>query len=72
MNAPGRNADPDRPLVALTGATGFLGSHIADALLAGGYRVRASIRATSSLRWLEGKPLETRQVDLAGGPLGSS
>jgi nucleoside-diphosphate-sugar epimerase len=52
------------PLIALTGATGFLGSHIADALLARGFRVRASVRATSSLRWLEGKPLETLQVDL--------
>ena len=36
----GRDAerDEDRPLVALTGATGFLGSHIADlgpALVAG-------------------------------------
>jgi len=51
-------------LIALTGATGFLGSHIADALLARGYRVRASIRRTSSLRWLEGKPVETRLTDL--------
>ena len=52
------------PVIALTGATGFLGSHIADTLLDRGYRVRASIRATSSLRWLDGKPLETRQTDL--------
>jgi nucleoside-diphosphate-sugar epimerase len=52
------------PWVALTGATGFLGSHIADTLLARGYRVRASIRATSNLRWLEGKPVKTLQVDL--------
>lgn len=61
------HADDDRHrphLVALTGATGFLGSHIADHLLARGDRVRVSIRATSSLRWLEGKPLETLQIDL--------
>lgn len=51
-------------VIALTGATGFLGSHIADILLDRGYRVRASIRATSSLRWLEGKPVETVPVDL--------
>jgi len=54
-----------RGTVALTGATGFLGSHIADALLAGGWTVRASVRPTSSLRWLEGKPVETVTVDLA-------
>jgi len=52
------------PVIALTGATGFLGSHIADTLLDRGYRVRASVRATSSLRWLDGKPVETRQTDL--------
>jgi nucleoside-diphosphate-sugar epimerase len=50
--------------VALTGATGFLGSHIADVLIARGFRVRASVRPTSSLRWLEGKPVETVTVDL--------
>jgi nucleoside-diphosphate-sugar epimerase len=65
---PGGQQEPGRTdkgrLVALTGATGFLGSHIADTLLARGYRVRASIRATSSLRWLEGKNVETVQVDL--------
>jgi nucleoside-diphosphate-sugar epimerase len=52
------------PRIALTGATGFLGSHIADALLARGYRVRTSVRATSNLRWLTGKPVETLVIDL--------
>jgi nucleoside-diphosphate-sugar epimerase len=59
------SAGTDRTRIALTGATGFLGSHIADVLLDRGYQVRASVRATSSLRWLEGKPVETVQVDLA-------
>ncbi|MFO7608975.1 MAG: NAD-dependent epimerase/dehydratase family protein [Candidatus Krumholzibacteriia bacterium] len=54
-----------RGTIALTGATGFLGSHIADALLAGGWAVRASVRPASSLRWLEGKPVRTVTVDLA-------
>ncbi len=52
-------------LVALTGATGFLGSHIADRLLLSGYRVRASVRASSDLRWVRGKPLEIVEVLLA-------
>lgn len=55
-------------LVALTGATGFLGSHIADLLVANGYQVRASVRATSDLRWVRGKPIETREVPLAPPP----
>ena len=64
MTAAGSRAAGGGLRIALTGATGFLGSHIADALLARGYRVRASVRATSNLRWLTGKPVETVVVDL--------
>ena len=64
MTAAGGSTDGDGLLIGLTGATGFLGSHIADALLARGFRVRASIRSTSNLRWLEGKPINTVQMDL--------
>ncbi len=53
-----------KPVIALTGASGFLGSHVADILLAKGFAVRASIRQTSNLRWLEGKDIETTIVDL--------
>ncbi|MBU0740746.1 NAD-dependent epimerase/dehydratase family protein [bacterium] len=52
-------------LVALTGATGFLGGHIADALLARGCRLRASVRATSDQRWIRDKGLETIEAVLA-------
>lgn len=51
--------------IALTGATGFLGSHIADTLLADGYAVRASVRSSSNLRWIEGKGIEIIPMDLA-------
>ena len=48
------NADTGtRGLVALTGATGFLGSHIADLLLARGHAVRAAVRPSSDRRWLD-------------------
>jgi dihydroflavonol-4-reductase len=49
--------------VLLTGATGFVGSHVARALVAGGHRVRALVRSGSSrailsdvpeVEWLEG------------------
>lgn len=45
-------------IVSVTGATGFLGSHLVDRLIADGNTVRAMVRRTSNLRWLQGKPVE--------------
>ncbi|HEX5856299.1 MAG TPA: NAD(P)-dependent oxidoreductase, partial [Thermoanaerobaculia bacterium] len=45
-------------LVALTGGTGFVGSHVADALLAAGYRVRALARRPDEPGWLKGTAAE--------------
>lgn len=56
------------PRAALTGATGFLGGHIADALLAEGYVVRASVRPTSRTRWIDGKGIETLAAALTPPP----
>jgi nucleoside-diphosphate-sugar epimerase len=55
------------PAALVTGATGFVGSHLVDLLLERGWRVAALVRATSNLRWLEGKPVE--RVDPATSPL---
>jgi len=44
---------PDRARVALvTGATGFIGSHLTEALLSRQWRVRCLVRRTSVLRWV--------------------
>src|SRR5271165_3785829 len=48
----------------VTGATGFLGSHVARALLARGEDVRVLVRPSSDLRALEGLAVERMQGDL--------
>ncbi len=47
----------------VTGATGFIGSHLVDALLQRGDQVRCLIRNPSDLKWLEGLPIEVAQGD---------
>jgi nucleoside-diphosphate-sugar epimerase len=51
--------------VLLTGATGFVGSHVAELLSLEGLRVRCTARPTSDLRWLSGLPVEIRETDLS-------
>jgi dihydroflavonol-4-reductase len=51
-------------VVFLTGGTGFVGSAIARALLADGYRVRALARASSVRRNLEGLDVEIVEGDV--------
>ncbi len=49
----------------VTGATGFIGSHVADKLLARGYEVRCIVRKSSNLRWLKDKPIELVEASLS-------
>jgi nucleoside-diphosphate-sugar epimerase len=49
----------NRSLKALvTGANGFIGSHLVEKLVQNGTQVRCLVRRTSDLRWLRGLPVE--------------
>ncbi|MFO7638073.1 MAG: NAD-dependent epimerase/dehydratase family protein [bacterium] len=51
----------------VTGANGFLGSHLCECLLEQGHAVRGLVRATSDLRWLAGRPVELCRGSLEDG-----
>ncbi len=42
----------------ITGATGFIGSHLTEALLKRGYAVKCLIRKTSDTKWIESQAVE--------------
>ena len=48
----------------VTGATGFLGSHLVDALIAKGYAVTALVRKTSNINLLRKRDVELRYGDI--------
>ena len=56
--------------IFLTGGTGFLGSHLADALVEAGHRVTASVRRTSDTRRIDRLGLEKVELDLGKGSAG--
>lgn len=51
-------AKEGKPLALVTGASGFIGSHLTEDLIEKGCRVRALVRTTSNLKWLKGLELE--------------
>ncbi|MCH8312606.1 MAG: NAD-dependent epimerase/dehydratase family protein [Nitrospinae bacterium] len=48
-----QNFTIDHATVLVTGASGFIGSHVVDALLQGHCKVHCLVRRTSDLRWLD-------------------
>ncbi|MCH8208747.1 MAG: NAD(P)-dependent oxidoreductase [Nitrospinae bacterium] len=55
----------DNSTVLITGATGFIGSHLADDLIKRGCKVHCAIRKTSSLQWLDSSRITFHKTDLS-------
>lgn len=55
---------PVTGVTLVTGATGFVGSHVAEALDATERRLRCTVRESSDLRWIQGLEVETVRADL--------
>jgi nucleoside-diphosphate-sugar epimerase len=53
--------------VLVTGANGFVGSHLAEAFLANGYTVRCMVRPTSDLQHVRALPVEWFHCDMCEG-----
>ena len=54
----------NNPIAVITGANGFVGSHLVDLLLEKKYKIRCLVRKTSNMRWLEGKDIEVIDTGL--------
>ncbi len=52
------------PVCVVTGATGFIGSHLVEALVRRGWRVRCPVRNPARAYWLKGLPVELVTADL--------
>jgi nucleoside-diphosphate-sugar epimerase len=48
----------NKQIAVVTGANGFVGSHLVDNLLSKNFEVRCIVRKSSNLRWLEGKNVQ--------------
>lgn len=55
----------EKIISCVTGANGFVGSHLVDYLLEKGNEVHAIVRASSDLKWLEGKNVKLHTCGLA-------
>ncbi|MDZ7766997.1 MAG: NAD-dependent epimerase/dehydratase family protein [Melioribacteraceae bacterium] len=54
----------EKIISVVTGANGFVGSHLVDFLLEKGHKVKCIVRGSSNLRWLKDKDVEIHKCGL--------
>lgn len=52
------------PIAVITGANGFVGSHLSELLLSKGWQVRSIIRSSSNTKWLDHQTVELHRVGI--------
>jgi len=52
------------PIAVITGANGFVGSHLSELLLSKGWKVRSIIRSSSNTKWLDHQDVELHPVGI--------
>lgn len=57
-------SDSSQKIAVVTGANGFVGSHMCEVLLDQGWHVRAIVRQSSQTRWIDGLDLELLRIGL--------
>ncbi|MGB0885279.1 MAG: NAD-dependent epimerase/dehydratase family protein [Chitinophagales bacterium] len=55
---------PTSNKIVITGANGFIGSHLAEYMAAKGFEVHCIVRSTSNLQWLENKGFHFHKIGL--------
>ena len=58
----------NKQIAVVTGANGFVGSHLVDLLIENGFIVRCITRKSSNLKWLDGKNIEIYDCGLMDKP----
>ena len=53
--------------ILITGATGFIGSHLAERLHARGHSLRAIVRKSSDKKWISHLPIDYREGGYSDG-----
>jgi dihydroflavonol-4-reductase len=53
-----------KPIAVITGANGFVGSHLAEYLLSKNYEVHAIVRRSSNMQWIQDLPIEIHPIGI--------